>query len=87
MSNKRIPYPPCAGRPCPYNTGSYKTAWPELVGHWGADCETRIKNENPFVNVVYVPRNGGTIDTQYCCNRVYLFVDEANNCYFTPTVG
>ncbi|KAK6146800.1 hypothetical protein DH2020_020669 [Rehmannia glutinosa] len=85
MSAPKQPYPPCAGNSCSYH--GYKTAWPELVGQAGPKCKAAIEKDNPFVTVVNVPRNGGTIEPDYCCNRVYLFVDENNVCYFIPTVG
>ncbi|KAL0408948.1 UNVERIFIED_CONTAM: hypothetical protein Sradi_1829200 [Sesamum radiatum] len=80
-----VPYPPCAGKTC--RDIVYKKAWPELVGVEAWACKVKIERENPIVTVVTVPRQGGTIRPDFCCNRVYLFVDENHICYFVPTVG
>ncbi|KAG8366710.1 hypothetical protein BUALT_Bualt17G0107700 [Buddleja alternifolia] len=81
--SRRIPYPPCAYQNCKYE---YTVKWPDLVGLRASICRTIIEQDNPFVTVVNVPP-GGTIDGNFCCNRVYLFLDDKNVCKFPPTVG
>ncbi|KAL3654468.1 hypothetical protein CASFOL_004149 [Castilleja foliolosa] len=74
---------------CSYNVCSaikYKSEWPELVGKPSSECKATIERDNPTVTVILVPPPGW-MDRDFCCNRVYLFVDEKGLCLFAPKVG
>ncbi|KAK4381605.1 hypothetical protein Sango_2951200 [Sesamum angolense] len=53
----------------------YKYTWPDLVGKDSLEAKATIEHDNPLVSVVFVKRNQGWL-MDYCCNRVYVFLDE-----------
>ncbi|KAL7090895.1 hypothetical protein ACP275_12G070700 [Erythranthe tilingii] len=73
---------------CDYHGVNYKTRWPELVGMPAPQCEATIKRDNPFVTSIInlVPTDEG-VNPNYCCNRVYLFLDQNDLCIAVPKVG
>ncbi|KAL6529185.1 hypothetical protein OROGR_014808 [Orobanche gracilis] len=64
----------------------YKTDWPELVGSRGHHCKVTIERDNPTVTVIFVPPPG-YMDRDFCCNRVYVFLDDNGICLFAPKIG
>ncbi|KAL8166270.1 hypothetical protein V2J09_007769 [Rumex salicifolius] len=80
MAGERKPYPPCVTGFCSTRSccaAGERYEWPELVGAEAEKAKTVIENTNKFVTVVSIGQHGGGI-TNFCCNRVYLFLD-ANN--------
>ncbi|KAI9086939.1 hypothetical protein K1719_031100 [Acacia pycnantha] len=83
------PYPPCFSggcrtRECCAQGNRY--SWPELVGKDADAATISIRQTNPLVTVVRVPR-GEPVINDFCCNRVFLFVAPNNTVAFTPQVG
>lgn len=99
MQPLHIPYPPCVPlwcfRPdfchacsdskCCAFDGKYKYEWPELVGVAAQEAKATIIRDNPLVTVVLVPP-GYIMDDNFCCNRVWLQMDEANIVKKMPVV-
>ncbi|GMG99886.1 hypothetical protein Nepgr_001726 [Nepenthes gracilis] len=83
------PYPPCASGLCETReccAQRYKFQWPELVGRDGQQAKAIIERENPSVTVVVLPpERVGLPD--FCCNRVYLLIDENGKVASIPLVG
>ncbi|GFQ04554.1 inhibitor of trypsin and hageman factor [Phtheirospermum japonicum] len=71
---------------CTLTGKKYKSEWPELVGLPGPQCKATIERDNPTVVVVLVPPPGW-IDRDFCCNRVYVFLDDGGLCLFAPKLG
>ncbi|GFQ07388.1 glu s.griseus protease inhibitor, partial [Phtheirospermum japonicum] len=65
---------------------NYKTVWPELVGLPGPQCKATIERDNPLVVCSLVPLKGWS-NPHFCCNRVFLFLDDRGICIFPPKVG
>lgn len=91
MARARIPYPPCAfsictNPACCGNHGQYKIEWPNLVGMGAEEAKNIIYRDNPLVTVVLVHINEGITD-DFCCNRVWLYIDEKNHVQQVPIVG
>ncbi|KAL0291890.1 UNVERIFIED_CONTAM: hypothetical protein Scaly_2614700 [Sesamum calycinum] len=78
MSGK-TPYPPCVIYPqCQSReccSAGHKYIWPNVVGMDHFEAKAIIERDNPLATVVFVAKDGATIDN-FCCNRVYVFVDE-----------
>ncbi|KAL0432549.1 UNVERIFIED_CONTAM: Subtilisin-chymotrypsin inhibitor-2A [Sesamum latifolium] len=87
---ERSSYPPCRSFPCQdvqcCSNGKYKIEWPELLGKTPEEAKAVIGRDNPLVTVVLVPRGTGTTD-DFCCNRVWLKLDDKNRIYQVPIVG
>ncbi|KAL8058917.1 hypothetical protein ABFX02_03G053600 [Erythranthe guttata] len=85
-----LPYPPCASSICMSSEccglGKYQTIWPGLLGKAAEEARAVILKGNPHVGVVVVPKDGGITD-DFCCNRVWVFVDENNRVRRVPKVG
>ncbi|XAR63347.1 hypothetical protein NMG60_11023254 [Bertholletia excelsa] len=60
-----------------------KWEWPELVGEPQKKAIAVIEKENPYVTVVPVPRDRLVIH-DYCCNRVWLFVNVLGGVVVSP---
>ncbi|KAL7117171.1 hypothetical protein ACP275_03G055900 [Erythranthe tilingii] len=91
MAANFTPYPPCStflcsDRECCGTQQKYDTVWPNLVGMAAEEAKAIITKDNPLVTVVLVHRDEATIDN-FCCNRVWLFVDESNRVRKVPMVG
>ncbi|KAK3423241.1 hypothetical protein EUGRSUZ_F00211 [Eucalyptus grandis] len=63
-----------------------KSSWPELFGQNVGSVKATIEKDNPLVKVVSLPVGSVSLDV-YCCNRVYLSIDENGNVTKVPTVG
>nr|XP_027073348.1 trypsin/subtilisin inhibitor-like [Coffea arabica] len=85
---QRIPYPPCfsgcSKREC-CTPRAYKYEWPELKGANGQHAKAVIEKENPYVTVV--PGHSRFILADFCCNRVFVFLDENDNVIVGPRIG
>ncbi|KAK4381941.1 hypothetical protein Sango_2918900 [Sesamum angolense] len=71
-------YPPCYNPACQTPrccARGYKYTWPDLVGKDSSEAEAIIEHDNPLVSVVLI-KKGQLWLTDYCCNRVYVFLDE-----------
>ncbi|KAL0360857.1 UNVERIFIED_CONTAM: hypothetical protein Sradi_3770200 [Sesamum radiatum] len=85
-------YPPCYNTGCKTPrccAGGYKYTWPDVVGKDASEAKAIIERDNPLVGVVFVKRNQAWL-TDYCCNRVYVFLDEnlkVSSKPFLPVVG
>ncbi|KAL7155179.1 hypothetical protein ABFS83_03G058400 [Erythranthe nasuta] len=90
MATDFPPYPPCAAYPCRTRECcglfKYKTEWPNLVGMAAEQAKAIIVKDNPIVAVVLVHKDEGVVD-DFCCNRVWLFVDDKNHVSQVPMVG
>lgn len=64
----------------------YKFRWPALVGKSEQVATAVIERDNPLVTVVPLP-DGVVGYTDFCCNRVYIFLDSDGNVRSTPVVG
>ncbi|KAI4383535.1 hypothetical protein MLD38_009362 [Melastoma candidum] len=85
----RIPYPPCESDLCTDRSccsNGFKYRWPNLVGKSGVLAKRVIEANNPLVTVVVLPF-GSVGLTDFCCNRVYVFLDENSNVIATPIIG
>ncbi|KAF7847109.1 hypothetical protein BT93_L3355 [Corymbia citriodora subsp. variegata] len=92
VDTTKHPYPPCynAGcdRPnCCYPPGSTRVEWPELVGQSGEKAKAVIEKDNVDVTAILVPVGKGVGFDDFCCNRVYVWIDKNGNVYQTPVVG
>ncbi|KAF7847207.1 hypothetical protein BT93_L3227 [Corymbia citriodora subsp. variegata] len=90
--NVRVPYPPCAYKPrcnwaecCFDGLVPSRLRWPELVGQNGEQAKTVIEKDNAYVTVVLTTVKKGEID--FCCNRVYVWIDLNGNVLEMPVVG
>ncbi|KAL3535629.1 hypothetical protein ACH5RR_004090 [Cinchona calisaya] len=81
------PYPPCYNSSCTKpRCCAFKFEWPELVGRNGEEAKGIIEKETPVVTVVILsPGNYGKCD--FCCNRVFVYVDKENQVRDTPTIA
>ncbi|XP_056174432.1 glu S.griseus protease inhibitor-like [Syzygium oleosum] len=83
-------YPPCFSGYCCQDphccSKGYKYSWPELVGYNGDSAKATIEKDNPLVTVYQIPEGAYRL-TDFCCNRVYLWVDGNGNVTRVPTVG
>ncbi|KAL8061558.1 hypothetical protein ABFX02_02G093700 [Erythranthe guttata] len=72
-------YPRCASDPCTSREccgqNRYNTIWPNLIGVHVDEARDAILDDNPLVNVVFVPQGGEALEI-FCCNRVCVFMDE-----------
>ncbi|GFQ03279.1 subtilisin-chymotrypsin inhibitor-2a [Phtheirospermum japonicum] len=67
----------CA-HPCfPQAPSRYKTSWPNVVGMPAEQATRIIVHDNPLVSVFPLPKGSATIP-KFCCNQVWLPVDENN---------
>ncbi|XP_022764760.1 proteinase inhibitor-like [Durio zibethinus] len=82
-------YPPCASGSCTDPiccSHGRKFTWPELLGKNGQVAKATIEKDNPEVTVeIITPGRVGFPD--FCCNRVYLVLDNNGNVTNMPTVG
>ncbi|CAH2058891.1 unnamed protein product [Thlaspi arvense] len=82
-------YPPCVGNSCADPAccaHGAKFMWKELRGKNGDMVKKIIESENPNVTVVIVPQ--GRVGFQdFCCNRVYLYLDSNGNVFNIPQIG
>ncbi|CAO2824685.1 unnamed protein product [Amaranthus hypochondriacus] len=73
-------YPPCENpRHCqssPCCTQGKKYEWPELLGKRGVEAKMIIESENPSLTAVIISKESSTPITDFCCNRVIIFVNS-----------
>lgn len=83
-------YPPCGSFPCVNikccSKGKYKVTWPDLVGKSSEEAKSIITKDNAVVTVVLVHKGEPVLD-DFCCNRVWLYVDDNNRVTRVPHVG
>ncbi|KAG8389854.1 hypothetical protein BUALT_Bualt01G0022100 [Buddleja alternifolia] len=88
--DEKFPYPPCENTACTTRKCCarfmYKTIWPNLLGMAAEEAKAIIVQDNPLVTVVSVPPGVGVIHN-FCCNRVWLWLDEKNHVQLVPKVG
>ncbi|OAY79985.1 Glu S.griseus protease inhibitor [Ananas comosus] len=53
-----------------------KSYWPELVGAKPLDAKAVILSENPHVDNVVIAVYPGIAPPDFCCNRVYVWIDR-----------
>ncbi|KAL4199979.1 hypothetical protein AMTRI_Chr03g54050 [Amborella trichopoda] len=63
-----------------------KSSWPELVGTNGEDAEKTIERENPLVDARIVTE-GSSVDLQFRCDRVWVWVNEDGTVTRVPDIG
>ncbi|GFQ05667.1 glu s.griseus protease inhibitor [Phtheirospermum japonicum] len=84
------PYPPCYSGPCDSRKCcgeyTYKVTWPNVVGMTAEQATAIIVHDNPLVVVKPVPK-GSVVIEDFCCNRVWLWIDENHRVYEEPMVG
>ncbi|KAF7847208.1 hypothetical protein BT93_L3228 [Corymbia citriodora subsp. variegata] len=88
----RVPYPPCAYKPnckaaecCYLGILPNPFRWPQLVGQSGWQAKAVIEKDNPYVTVIFTVVKQE--QTDFCCNRVYVWVDLFGSVLEIPTVG
>ncbi|KAK4253546.1 hypothetical protein QN277_010205 [Acacia crassicarpa] len=94
MSDAAHPYPPCYteggcnDRDCCAHgvKGTFTVSWPETVGMPTTPALNLINKSNPLVTVIALPK-GSAVSPDFCCNRVYVFIDTNGNVCATPQVG
>ncbi|KAL0743491.1 hypothetical protein Bca4012_085004 [Brassica carinata] len=81
-------FPPCQSSNC-FNPeccpGGHKFKWPELVGKNGEMAKMTIERENQNVTGIIMPIGSGKIN--FCCNRVYIYIDSNHNVVNVPILG
>ncbi|CAI9786445.1 unnamed protein product [Fraxinus pennsylvanica] len=80
----RAPYPPCASSDGYCDTG-YKATWPNTLGMDGEQAKAIIEKDNPLVTVLIRAPNNYVIHN-FCCNRVWVFVDEHYKVLVIPKI-
>ncbi|KAK3419311.1 hypothetical protein EUGRSUZ_H05147 [Eucalyptus grandis] len=80
------PYPPCGDGMCNDPKGNRMT-WPKLVGQNGEKAKAVIEKDNPTVTAVLIVKGKEAGFGDYCCNRVYVWIDEKGNVCEIPMVG
>ncbi|OWM66761.1 hypothetical protein CDL15_Pgr010413 [Punica granatum] len=63
-----------------------KNCWPELYGTIGEKALAVIKRENPMVLPLIV-KEGTPVIMDYCCDRVWVWVDNSGVVVRVPTIG
>ncbi|CAN7106594.1 unnamed protein product [Brassica rapa subsp. narinosa] len=58
---------------------------PELVGKDGEIAKMTIEKENP--NVTAIIMSIGIVKINFCCNKVYIFIDSNHNVVSVPIIG
>lgn len=71
---------------CFYLLIGVKKEWPELVGVAQAVAKAQIEKENQFVTAVPIPKDA-FVTLDWCCNRVWLGVDDDGLVVGVPKVG
>ena len=57
-----------------------------MLGKKGEEAKSTIEKDNPEVTVeIITPGRVGSAD--FCCNRVYIVLDDNGNVTNMPTVG
>jgi len=64
-----------------------RVEWPELVGHNGEKAKAVIEKDNAYVTVILIPSGKAYGLTIFCCNRVYVWINEKGNVVKMPMVG
>ncbi|KAF7848625.1 hypothetical protein BT93_L1793 [Corymbia citriodora subsp. variegata] len=93
MDTTKHPYPPCYNVGCaspqccvdPLASSCFE--WPELVGQSGEKAKALIEKDNVYVTVILIPVGKAIGFLDFCCNRVYVWIDKKGNVYQTPVVG
>ncbi|PIN06216.1 hypothetical protein CDL12_21237 [Handroanthus impetiginosus] len=86
MSQKT--YPPCDTFFCSTRqccARGHKFEWPNLVGTDPQQAKVIIEHDNPYVTVVFI-KKGELPYTNFCCNRVVVFLDENGKVSSAPSV-
>ncbi|KAI3460239.1 hypothetical protein Pfo_016902 [Paulownia fortunei] len=65
---------------------NYRTIWPNLLGMDAEEAKAIILKDNPVVRVVFLHKGDATT-FDFCCNRVWLWIDENNRVFRVPKVG
>ncbi|KAI3982645.1 hypothetical protein MKX01_031384 [Papaver californicum] len=63
-----------------------KSSWPELVGMNGKIAAARIKSENCKVNALVI-QEGRFVTLDFRCDRVWVWVNDAEKVVRTPIIG
>ncbi|KAL1220226.1 Proteinase inhibitor [Cardamine amara subsp. amara] len=82
-------YPPCVSGSCTdleCCAGGYKYMWPELVGETGEKAKMTIEKENPNVGVAFL-RSGDRRIEDFCCNRVFVYLNSHGTVTRSPKIG
>ncbi|XP_031386017.1 uncharacterized protein LOC116199692 isoform X2 [Punica granatum] len=67
---------------CPHG----KYCWPELYGTSGEKALAVIKRENPMV-MASIVKVGTAVIMDYCCDRVWVLVNNSGVVIRVPTIG
>lgn len=60
--------------------------WPKLVGKKGDYAKSEIEKDVRCVRVVIL-RQGTVRIENFCCNRVFVYVDDSGHVVDVPTIG
>ncbi|KAL2927229.1 Proteinase inhibitor [Bienertia sinuspersici] len=63
-----------------------KDKWPELLGKKASVAKSIIENENHLVKAIIV-KQGKAVTLDYCCNRVWVWTNDAGNVIKVPIIG
>uniref|UniRef100_A0A9I9CCF5 Proteinase inhibitor-like n=1 Tax=Cucumis melo TaxID=3656 RepID=A0A9I9CCF5_CUCME len=87
-SIKSRSYPPCISCGCMdascCNGGKFK--WPEVVGMKGQQAKSKIEKDVSFVTVILLAPGTIRIDN-FCCNRVFVYLDDNGKVNQIPIIG
>ncbi|CAK7340847.1 unnamed protein product [Dovyalis caffra] len=82
-------YPPCARASCTEPeccTQGGMAVWAELQGKQASEAKAAIEKQYPWVTVVILPKDDpGSFD--FCCNRVFLFINSNGQVVNVPQIG
>lgn len=67
-----------------YAGGKY--SWPEVVGMTGDQAKSKIEKDVSFVRVSFMLPGMVRIEN-FCCNRVFVYLDDNRKVIQIPTIG
>ena len=67
-----------------YAEGKFK--WPEVVGMKGQQAQSKIEKDVSFVSVILLSPGTIRIDN-FCCNRVFVYLDDNGKVNQVPIIG
>lgn len=69
-----------------YFCTGYKTMWRNTLGMEGKRAKSIIENDNPLVTALIIHKGHAVLD-DFCCNRVWIFINEHGKVASVPMVG
>ncbi|KAK3441641.1 hypothetical protein EUGRSUZ_B01966 [Eucalyptus grandis] len=90
----KYPYPPChvvwdcdRSECCFDPKIQVRVRWPELVGQNGEKAKAVIEKDNALVTVILIKVGKEYGLPVFCCNRVYVYINDKDNVVQEPMVG